>query len=109
MIEFGLADVESKGGGFLQIAGSYAYDWRAPIGARLLYVRIRDESLQLSKQYRLALPSYILEGGNGFDFQDDVNILVSPENAPRDFDVVHDYIKGKKLDLTVEGRIKIKN
>ncbi|MBN1466372.1 bifunctional metallophosphatase/5'-nucleotidase [candidate division KSB1 bacterium] len=105
MFEHGLSEVENSGGQFLQISGgSYSYDWSAPAGARLLTLQINGEPLDVEKRYQLALPSYILLGGDDFDFRQ-ADVRVPAHRAPTDVAVVRDFLMGRELHPALEGRI----
>ncbi len=106
MLEHGVEDVENRGGQFLQISGGrYTYDPGQPRGNRIQRVFVQDHNLDPEKKYTVALPDYVLLGGNDFDIQAD--IFVNADVAPTDFNVVRDFIKGKTLEQRLEGRIRV--
>ena len=110
MLEHGVSDVENLGGQFLQISGAtYTYDWSASSGDRLSEVRIDSNELEPFNVYSVALPDYVLMGGNDFNIPSSAKIVVAPENAPLDFKVVYDFARGKRLDYQIESRINILN
>lgn len=106
MLEHGVSNIENLGGQFLQISGGrYAYDPGEPAGKRIKSVSIQNDNLDFEKKYTVALPDYVLFGGNDFNIQ--ANIIVNADNAPIDFEVVCDFIKGKILNQHLQGRIRL--
>lgn len=110
-LEHGLRAVERNGGGFLHISGGrYEYDWSRPPGDRLRRVEIGGEPLDRLATYRIALPSYLLAGGDDFTMFRDANILVGPDAARKDVAVLIDYCRDSgDIDPAVEGRIAVLN
>jgi len=111
ILEHGSAAVEEKAGRFLQISGAkYRYDWIAEAGNRIVDVTIGNEKLDENKMYTVALPDYILEGGDGFDIQNNCTVLVTPDSAPKDIEIFINYCrKMKEVDVKLEGRITVIN
>ena len=111
ILEHGSAAVEEKAGRFLQISGAkYRYDWIAEAGNRIVGVTIGNEKLDENKMYTVALPDYILEGGDGFDIQNNCTVLVTPDSAPKDIEIFINYCrKMKEVDVKLEGRITVIN
>ena len=109
MLEHGVASVESHNGAFLQISGAkYRYSREKNIGQRITSVSIGNSRLKLDQLYTLALPDFILNGGNDYTFLSKVDVLVPAQEAPRDIDIFSDYCREKKIiDYSVEGRITI--
>ncbi len=104
MLEHGVSDVENRGGQFLQISGGrYVYDSNASPGDRIRSVFINHQQIAPRKIYTVALPDYVLFGGNDFDIEAD--IIVNADEAPIDFDVVCEFVKDKMLENYPGGRI----
>ncbi|MCK5738326.1 hypothetical protein KAH55_04060 [bacterium] len=60
------------------------------------------------QKYQLALPDYLLKGGENFDFSE-VKIVVGPELAPADTDILAEYVRRHpQLTLRLEARIQVK-
>jgi len=107
MLEHGVAQVENKGGAFLQISGaSYVYNPKSEPGKRIVFVLVNKQPLQPEKLYTLALPDYILNHGNEFQIKPE-KVLVQP--GPQDSQVVIAYLqKQQHIRAEIKGRIKIK-
>ena len=111
ILEHGSAAVEEKAGRFLQISGAqYRYDWKNEAGNRIVDVTIGNEKLDENKMYTVALPDYILEGGDGFNIQKNCIVVVTPDSAPKDIEIFINYCKERKeIEVKLEGRITVIN
>lgn len=95
------------GGGFLQVAGlSYEYDPSKSVGERLGTVFVGKEKLDDNKQYRVVLPNFIFQGGDGYTMFKNDKLLVDESNAKTDVEVLIEYVKTLKvIDVKPDGRI----
>lgn len=111
VIKNGLSSVVEKGGQFLQVSGaSYEYDWEREPENRLISVMVNNKPINVDKKYTVALPNFILMGGDKYNILKKSEILVSPDSAPKDVVVFSEYCKRMKtLNPKIEGRILIKN
>ena len=109
LLEHGVSAVESSGGRFLQISGArYTYDWQKPIGERIVKSSHRGKPIHQDSSYTLALPDFRLHGGDGFNELIRSDVVVSPDSAPKDTDVLIDFIKKQSpIRAGEEGRITI--
>ncbi|CAB1342768.1 unnamed protein product [Coregonus sp. 'balchen'] len=104
-------------GEFLQVSGFHVeYDMSRPHGerARSISVLCTDcrvpvyEPLDDSRLYKVVMPSYLVEGGDGFSMIKEENL--AHNSGDMDISVVASYIaERKKVHPAVEGRIKISN
>lgn len=108
VLEHAVAAVEFKSGRFLQVAGiEYGYAPENPVGQRIMYVHRNGNNLLPDQKYQLALPDYLLKGGENFDFSE-VKIVVGPESARTDTDVLAEYVREHpQLTPRLEARIKV--
>ncbi len=111
ILEHSTAAVEEKAGRFLQISGAqYHYDWNSEPGNRIVDVMIGNEKLDENRVYKIALPGYILEGGDSFDIQDKCTVVIAPDSAPSDIEIFINFCKNRKeIDAKLEGRITVIN
>jgi len=111
LLEHGTSAVEEKAGRFLQISGaSYSYNPQKEPYDRIVQVIIGNEPLEKSEIYKVALPDYILHGGDGFLIDKNINILVYPDAAPKDIEIFISYCqKRKEIEAKMEGRITVIN
>jgi 5'-nucleotidase len=109
MLEHGVADVESRDGAFLQISGgTYRYNPKKSPGERIISVKVGDDNLEDDKKYTIALPDYILRGGNDFTMLSEAEILVSPADGKEDVDIFIQHCREiKTIDVQLENRIII--
>ena len=110
-LEYGVSSVQELGGQFLQISGAnYEYDWSKDIGKRITTVSVDGVPLDMNKLYTVALPNYILFGGNGFSLLEHSKILVPPASGRKDIEIFVEYCHAMNLiDAKIEGRIIVKN
>ncbi|XP_038824168.1 5'-nucleotidase-like [Salvelinus namaycush] len=104
-------------GEFLQVSGFHVeYDMSRPPGerARSISVLCTDcrvpvyEPLDDRRLYKVVLPSYMVEGGDGFSMIKEENL--KHDSGDMDISVVASYIaERKKVHPAIEGRIKISN
>lgn len=108
ILEHGVSETDKKGGQFLQISGaSYIYNSSSKLGEKIKQIEVNNKPIVLNKRYTLALPEYILLGGNNFDFGENVEIL-DVNKVKKDLDIFIDYCKKTKyMNPILEGRIKI--
>jgi 5'-nucleotidase len=107
-IEHGLTSLPAPAGGFLQVAGlSVRADASAPPGSRVRQIDVAGEPLDPERLYRVALPSFVLLGGDGYAVFEGVRVIIGPETGPTVPSVVERYIKGRTLSPVTEGRITI--
>lgn len=111
ILEHGTAAVEEKAGRFLQISGAkYHYDWNSEPGNRIVALSINDKKYNEDQLYTIALPGYILEGGDGFNIQNNCTVMIASDSAPQDIEIFIDYCKKRtEIDAKLEGRITVIN
>lgn len=101
-------------GEFLQVGGIHVvYDinrkpWNRVVQIEVLCTKCRVpiyEPLEMDKVYKVTLPSYLANGGDGFQMIKDE--LLKHDSGDQDISVVSEYIsKMKVVYPAVEGRIK---
>jgi 2',3'-cyclic-nucleotide 2'-phosphodiesterase (5'-nucleotidase family) len=108
VLEQGLAELERKGGGFLQVSGiAFTYDPARPPGQRLLSVEVGGARLDEAGTYVVAVNDYIFRGGDGHTALGRGRVLVGPENGPDLSAIVLDaVVRRGTISPQVEGRIR---
>ncbi|XP_074043199.1 5'-nucleotidase [Macrotis lagotis] len=101
-------------GEFLQVGGIHVvYDLNQNPGNRVISIDVlctkcrvpTYEPLQMDETYKLVLPSFLAEGGDGFSMIRDESL--KHDSGDQDINVVSEYInKMKVVYPAVEGRIK---
>ncbi|XP_071831912.1 5'-nucleotidase-like isoform X2 [Apostichopus japonicus] len=90
------------------------YDVTQPVGSRVVSVMVRCalceipryEKLETERIYKIVMPSYLAEGGDGFDMIPEH--LLSRISGRQDSDVINEYLtKLSPIAPGVEGRIII--
>ncbi|XP_049916995.1 snake venom 5'-nucleotidase-like [Epinephelus moara] len=107
----------SMSGEFLQVSGIHVqYDLSKPVNQRAVSISMRCtkcrvpkyEPLDLEKLYTVAMPSYMVGGGDGFNMIKDE--LLKHNTGDMDIAVFSKYISDmKRVYPTVEGRITFRN
>ena len=105
----GVAKLPAAAGQFPQVSGmTFVVDASAPVGNRVRDVRIGGQPLDASKTYTMALPDYVLNGGDGYDVFGGSKVIVSAESGPLLVTALEEYVAAKKtVSPQVEGRITI--
>jgi 5'-nucleotidase len=106
-IEYGLAQTDRGGGGFLQLSGArIAWDPGRPAGRRLVRADVGGAPLDDGRRYTVAVIDYLYRGGDGFTAFRDAKVLVDPESGPALMPAVVDAITERgTIAPGVEGRI----
>jgi 5'-nucleotidase / UDP-sugar diphosphatase len=99
---------DSEPGGFPQISGiQFSFDATRPPGSRLVEVKVNGLPLNDAKKYTLTTTQFIaLDGGDGYSMFKTATVIIPPERAPIDVDVVRKAISARAIAPKVEGRIK---
>ena len=110
VLEHGVSRVAQRSGAFCQVSGMrYTYNPEAPVGGRIIKAGVRGRPLGVDSIYSVALPGYLVAGGDGFPMLRAAQILVGPSAAPEDVVVLADYCrKISIIDARIEGRISIR-
>lgn len=100
---------DSQPGRFPQVSGlTFSFDASRPAGSRVVDVKVGGRSLNPAQKYTLATTNFIaLDGGDGYTMFKGAPILLAPERAPLDSDVLTREIRrARRVAPRVEGRIK---
>lgn len=77
-------------------------------GDRVRDLRVNGTPVDLTKSYTLALPDYVLNGGDNYDaMKSSLRVLVAAEQGPLIVSALERYIAGQQISPTVDGRIAI--
>ena len=100
---------DSQPGGFPQVSGiQFSFDASRKPGSRLVDVKVNGRPLDDNKKYTLATSSFVaLDGGDGYTMFKGSPVLIPPDRAPLDFELVKKAIlPNRPIAPKVEGRIK---
>jgi len=99
---------DSEPGRFPQVSGiQFSFDATRQPGARLVDVKVNGLPLDDAKKYTLTTTTFIaLDGGDGYAMFKGSPVIIPPERAPIDSEVVRKAISIRAIAPKVEGRIK---
>jgi 5'-nucleotidase len=100
---------DSQPGGFPQVSGvQFSFDASRRPGDRIVDVKVNGLTLVNEKKYTLTTTSFVaLDGGDGYTMLKGSRVIIPPEQAPIDVDVVRKAITSvRSIAPKVEGRIK---
>lgn len=109
-LEHGVSRVapDAEPGGFPQVSGvQYSFDASRAPGSRLVDVKVNGLPLDNAKKYTLTTTTFIgLDGGDGYSMFKGATVIIPPDRAPVDVDVVRKALGRRAIAPRVEGRIK---
>lgn len=100
---------DKEPGRFPQVSGvRFTFDARRPAGSRIVDLTVNGKPLDEKKKYTLATSDYVgIDGGDGYSVFKEARLLIQPEQAQFDSDVLRAAIAAKKVIAPkLEGRIK---
>jgi 5'-nucleotidase len=108
-LEHGVSRLPAAAGQFPQVSGiSFRVDATAKPGARVRDVRVGSAALDPNRAYTLAIPDFLLAGGDGYAMFKSQKLQVGPESGPVMAVVLENYLSAhREVAPTVEGRISI--
>ena len=106
-LEHGLAQTDRVGGGFLQLSGArVVWDPRLAPGRRIVDVSVTGKPLADDAAYTVAVPGYLVRGGDGYTVFAHAKTIVDAESGPQVSQVVIDAIAARaEIAPAVDGRI----
>ena len=109
-LEHGVSRVapDAEPGGFPQVSGvQYSFDASRAPGSRLVDVKVKGLPLDNAKKYTLTTTTFIgLDGGDGYSMFKGATVIIPPDRAPIDVEVVRKALGRRAIAPRVEGRIK---
>jgi 2',3'-cyclic-nucleotide 2'-phosphodiesterase (5'-nucleotidase family) len=105
----GVSGLPTASGRFPQVSGlTYRVEVSAPTGSRVRDVTVGGDPLDLDHEYTVALPDYILEGGDGYTMFAGAKRIVSPETGHLVVTALEQYLSARgDVAPAVQGRITI--
>jgi 5'-nucleotidase len=106
-LEHGLTQTDRVGGGFLQLSGArVVWDPRLAPGRRIVDVSVTGKPLADDAAYTVAVPGYLVRGGDGYTVFAHAKTIVDAESGPQVSQVVIDAIAARaEIAPAVDGRI----
>jgi 2',3'-cyclic-nucleotide 2'-phosphodiesterase (5'-nucleotidase family) len=105
----GVSKLPAGAGQFPQLAGlTMKVEVRGPPGNRVSDVRVNGEPLDLNKTYTVALPDFVLKGGDNYSMFVGQKVLVDAQSGDLVVTALEKYIAAKRdVAPAIEGRITI--
>jgi len=106
-LEHGLSSYPVAAGAFPQVSGlTLRVDRLAASGSRARDVLVNGTPLDPNRIYTVAVPSFLLEGGDGYDAFKGQRVAIGPESGPTITSAIEQFIRGKEIAPQVEGRVR---
>jgi 2',3'-cyclic-nucleotide 2'-phosphodiesterase (5'-nucleotidase family) len=97
MLENSLSRIKFEDGRFLNISGMQViYNSKAPVGSRILSVKIAGKPLEKLKLYSMAIPDFYLAGGDEYTMLENLKTTSNIFNKQRTWHVVAKYLSKQK-------------
>ncbi|GBN78831.1 Trifunctional nucleotide phosphoesterase protein YfkN [Araneus ventricosus] len=99
-LENGVSQYPKLEGRFPQVSGmTFAFDPTKPPGKRVdpQYIKIGDEYLDFSQQYRLVTKAYLCQGKDGYDSLKNCETLMTEEECPELCTIVQNHFHAIKI------------
>jgi 5'-nucleotidase len=108
-LAFGASKLPAAAGQFLQVSGmTYRIDLTAPPESRVRDVNVGGTPLDANKSYTIAVPDYLLQGGDGYTMFDGYAPLVPPDTGRPMVSVLETFIVAQgEVAPAVDGRIAV--
>lgn len=103
----GVSKLPATAGQFPQVSGlTMRVDVRAEPGNRVRDVVVNGQRLDLDRTYSVAIPDFVLKGGDEYSMFASQRVLVGPEAGGLLEQALEQYVAAKGvIDLRVDGRI----
>jgi 5'-nucleotidase len=109
ILEHGLGRTaeDSEPGRFLQVSGvRFTFDASRPSGSRIVDIKVNGQPLDDAKTYTLATVNFLLTGGDDYTMLKNFKLLVAPEQAQLDTEILERVLRAGPVAPKVDGRIK---
>lgn len=109
-LEHGVAGIKENRG-LLQVSGlQYSVDRTKPDGTQVTSIKVNGKELSNDALFKVALPSFLIKGGDKFPIIEGSKIIVGESEAPEDKLVLTEYCKKLSvIEPKLEKRIVIDN
>lgn len=108
-LNHGVSILPLGGGRFPQVSGvTMKVDVKSPAGSRVSDVRVNGAPLDATKTYTLALPDYMMNGGDGYAMFAGQKVLIDAQSGDLVVMALEKYVaKRGTISPAVEGRVVI--
>jgi 2',3'-cyclic-nucleotide 2'-phosphodiesterase (5'-nucleotidase family) len=110
VLNHGVAKLPAAAGQFPQVSGlTMIVDRSAPAGSRVRDVRVNGQPLDPGKTYTVALPDFILKGGDDYTMLAGQRVLVGPEAGNLVTSALEKYVAAtREIAPAIDGRITLR-
>jgi 5'-nucleotidase / UDP-sugar diphosphatase len=108
-LNHGVSKLPASAGQFPQVSGlTMTVDANRPASDRVTNVRVADQPLDPNRTYTVALPDFLLKGGDGYSMWSGQRVLVDAETGDLMVSVLEKYVADKvNVTQTIDGRITV--
>lgn len=108
-LNHGVSGLPVGTGRFPQLSGvTMTVDGRAPAGNRVGDVKVNGQPLELSRTYTVALPDYVMNGGDGYSMFVGQKVLIDAQSGDLVVEALEKYVATKRsVSPSIEGRVVI--
>jgi 5'-nucleotidase / UDP-sugar diphosphatase len=104
-LEHGLAQTDRVGGGFLQVSGMRViWDPQLSPGQRLVSASVGSRPLEDDAAYTVAVPSYLVRGGDGYTAFKGAKIIIDETSGPQVAQTILDGIVARRTIRSATDR-----
>jgi 5'-nucleotidase / UDP-sugar diphosphatase len=109
VLNHGVARLPAAAGQFPQVSGlTMRVDGRAAAGSRVSDVRVGGEPLDLEKTYTVAIPDFVINGGDDYVMLGGERVLISPESGSTLVAALEAFVTSRReVAPATEGRISV--
>ena len=109
-LEHAVSRLPAAAGQFPQVSGlTFRVNADAPAGSRVAEVRVQNAPIDLNRVYTLAIPDFLLAGGDGYTMFKGQKVVVGPEAGPTLAAALEAYVaERREVSPAVDGRITLK-
>jgi 5'-nucleotidase / UDP-sugar diphosphatase len=109
-LNLGVERLPAPAGMFPQVSGlKFTVDAKGPAGNRIRDVQVNGQPLEPDRTYTVAIPDYVLLGGDSYTMFADQRVLVSPEAGTMISTALEKYVTAQReITQGVEGRIIVR-
>jgi 2',3'-cyclic-nucleotide 2'-phosphodiesterase (5'-nucleotidase family) len=105
----GVAELPASAGRFPQVSGlTMRVEISAPAGNRVPDLKVNGEPLDPTRTYTLAIPDFLLKGGDGYTMFTGGKVLIGPETGNLMVSALEKYVTAKgEIAPEINGRIVV--
>jgi 2',3'-cyclic-nucleotide 2'-phosphodiesterase (5'-nucleotidase family) len=109
-LENGVSQIDNRAGRFPQVSGlTFTIDPKAPVGSRILDLKLGGQPIDPAKTYRIATNDFMMTGGDGYAALGRGKILIGKTDGKLMASVVMAHVRqAGAVQAKVDGRITLK-